>query len=75
MHGPIVGVLLAAGSASRFGGEKLLAPLPDGTPIGVAALEHLAAAVDSVVAVVRPHDAPLAAALAARGARITRSRS
>jgi len=68
---PIVGVLLAAGSASRFGGGKLLAPLPDGTPIGVAALKHLTAAVDTVVAVVRPGDELLAAALAAAGARIT----
>ena len=70
--GPIVGILLAAGSASRFGGDKLLAPLPDGAPIGVAALKHLAAAVDTVVAVVRPRDELLAAALAAAGARITR---
>lgn len=69
---PIVGILLAAGSASRFGGEKLLARLPDGTPIGVAALRHLAAAVDTVVAVVRSRDELLAAALAAAGARITR---
>jgi molybdenum cofactor cytidylyltransferase len=69
--GPIVGILLAAGSASRFGGAKLLAPLSNGTPVGIAALENLAAAVDDVVAVVRPHDDELAAALAARGARIT----
>lgn len=69
--GPIVGILLAAGSASRFGGDKLLALLPDGTPIGIAALEHLGAAVDAVVAVVRPQDDALAAALAARGARTT----
>lgn len=67
--GPIVGILLAAGSASRFGGDKLLASLPDGTPVGVAALAHLAPAVDTVVAVVRAHDA-VAAELAARGARI-----
>ncbi len=69
--GPIVGILLAAGSASRFGADKLLAPLPEGTPVGVAALEHLAAVVDAVVAVVRPHDTALAAALAARGARVS----
>lgn len=69
--GPVVGILLAAGSASRFGGDKLLAPLPDGTPVGVAALEHLAPAVDAVVAVVRAQDTALAAALAARGARIS----
>jgi molybdenum cofactor cytidylyltransferase len=68
---PIVGILLAAGSATRFGGDKLLATLPDGAPIGVAALNHLGAAVDAVVAVVRPGDAALAAALAAAGARVT----
>ncbi|TMG86922.1 MAG: nucleotidyltransferase family protein [Betaproteobacteria bacterium] len=68
---PIVGILLAAGSASRFGGDKLLAPLSDGMQVGVAALRNLAAAVDAVVAVVRPGDDALAAALAARGARVT----
>jgi molybdenum cofactor cytidylyltransferase len=68
---PVVGILLAAGSASRFGGEKLMAALPDGRPVGIAALENLAAAVDAVVVVVRPHDAVLAAAFAARGARVT----
>jgi molybdenum cofactor cytidylyltransferase len=68
---PIVGVLLAAGSATRFGGDKLLAPLADGTPIGVAALRNLAAAVDVAVAVVRPGDDGLAAALEAGGARVT----
>ena len=67
---PIVGILLAAGSASRFGGDKLLAPLSDGMQVGVAALRNLAAAVDAVVAVVRPGDDALAAALAARGARV-----
>ena len=69
--GAIVGVLLAAGSAIRFGGDKLLAPLVDGTPIGVAALRNLAPAVDVVLAVVRPGDSALAAALAAGGARVT----
>ncbi|HTS23117.1 MAG TPA: nucleotidyltransferase family protein [Casimicrobiaceae bacterium] len=68
---PIVGVLLAAGSATRFGGEKLLAALPGGTPVGVAALRHLAPAVEAVVAVVRPGDERLAAALGAEGARVT----
>jgi molybdenum cofactor cytidylyltransferase len=68
---PPVGILLAAGSALRFGGAKLLAPLPNGTPIGVAALKNLATAVDAVVAVVRPDDAALASVLAAHGARVT----
>jgi molybdenum cofactor cytidylyltransferase len=70
-QGAIVGILLAAGSASRFGGAKLAAPMGDGTPIGVAALKNLAAAVDVVVAVVRPGDAALASVFAAHGARIT----
>jgi molybdenum cofactor cytidylyltransferase len=68
---PIVGVLLAAGSASRFGGGKLLAPLEDGAPLGVRALINLAACVDSVVAVVRPDDVALARALADHGASVT----
>ena len=69
--GPIVGILLAAGSAKRFGGAKLMVPLAEGTPIGVAALKHLLSGVDSVVAVVRPGDEELAKALAANGARVT----
>jgi molybdenum cofactor cytidylyltransferase len=68
---PLVGILLAAGSASRFGGGKLLAPLEDGTPLGVRALINLAACVDSVVVVVRPDDAPLARLLADHGAIVS----
>ena len=70
-RGPVVGLLLAAGSATRYGGAKLLAPLPDGTPIGVAALKNLAGAVDAVVAVVRPGDVALTNVFAAHGARVT----
>jgi molybdenum cofactor cytidylyltransferase len=69
--GPIVGILLAAGSATRFGGDKLLAKMSGDMPIGVAALNHLAAAVDTVVAVVRLGDDALATMLGAHGARIT----
>ena len=68
---PVVGILLAAGSASRFGAAKLLARLPDGERMGVAAVRNLVAAVDSAVAVVRPDDAALAAVLDANGARIS----
>jgi molybdenum cofactor cytidylyltransferase len=69
--GPIVGVFLAAGRSVRFGSDKLLVPLADGTPLAVAALENLSAAIDTAVAVVRPGDTALAAALAAHGARVT----
>jgi molybdenum cofactor cytidylyltransferase len=55
----IVGILLAAGSGTRFGSHKLLHPLPDGTPMAVAALRNLAQGVDAVIAVVRPGDAEL----------------
>ena len=52
----IVGLLLAAGSASRFGSDKLRHPLPHGVPIAVQALRHLASEVGEVVAVVKPGD-------------------
>jgi molybdenum cofactor cytidylyltransferase len=68
---PIVGILLAAGSASRFGGDKLLAPLKDGTPLGVRAWSNLVAGVDNVLAVVRPGDQTLARALSDHGAELT----
>jgi molybdenum cofactor cytidylyltransferase len=71
IHGPVVGILLAAGSASRFGGGKLAAKLRDDTMVGVAALINLVAAVDSVVVVVRPGDSEIAAAFAAQGARVS----
>jgi molybdenum cofactor cytidylyltransferase len=52
----IVGLLLAAGSASRFGSDKLRHALPHGVPIAVQALRHLAAGVREVFAVVKPGD-------------------
>jgi molybdenum cofactor cytidylyltransferase len=55
----ISAILLAAGSGSRFGGGKLLAQLPDGTPIGVASWRNLASAVARCVVVVRAGDSAL----------------
>jgi molybdenum cofactor cytidylyltransferase len=68
--GPVVGILLAAGSGSRFGGDKLLAKLDDGTAVGEATLRSLARVLDRVVAVVRPGDAPLLELLQAGGADV-----
>jgi molybdenum cofactor cytidylyltransferase len=78
--GGVAGILLAAGRGRRFGGDKLLAmPAPTthggdivGECVGVAACRHLLIAVPWVVAVVRPDDAALAAALGAAGARVVR---
>lgn len=76
MSREVAGILLAAGSGSRFGGAKLLAPLraaahgvPAGTPIGAAACRHLVAAIPDVVAIVRSGDDALAAWLREAGAR------
>lgn len=59
MGGAIVGILLAAGSGRRFGSDKLLHALPDGTPLAVAAARHLRPACDRVIAVLRPGNEPL----------------
>ncbi|MEJ2575989.1 MAG: NTP transferase domain-containing protein [Gammaproteobacteria bacterium] len=52
----LAGVVLAAGAARRFGAPKLLHPLPDGSPIGVAAARTLARAVPATVVVVAAGD-------------------
>jgi molybdenum cofactor cytidylyltransferase len=68
---PIVGVLLAAGAGTRFGGGKLLHPLPDGVAIAAHAARNLRAAMLDVVAVVRPGDFPLADMLEQEGCHVT----
>ena len=59
----IVGVLLAAGSASRFGSDKLRHALPHGVSIAVQAARPLKAELKRVIAVVRPGSVQLAEAL------------
>lgn len=66
----ITGILLAAGAGTRFGGDKLLAPLRCGTPIGVRAARNLLSAVDHGIAVVRPDDQRLAQLLEKEGFQI-----
>ena len=71
----IVGILLAAGRGRRFDPSglqnKLLQALPDdGRPVVVASATHLLAVCQRVVAVVRPGDDGVAAALAALGCDI-----
>ena len=49
----IVGLLLAAGSASRFGSDKLRHPLPHGVPIAVQSARHLRSQAARVVVALR----------------------
>lgn len=63
----IVGILLAAGSSRRFGADKRLHPLPDGTPMALASARHLAAFCARTIVVIRPDDTLLASLLAAEG--------
>ena len=66
----VVGLLLAAGSASRFGSDKLRHALPHGVPIAVQAARHLRLEIQQVYAVVRPGADDLAAQLKAEGCEI-----
>ena len=59
----IVGLLLAAGAATRFGSDKLRHALPHGVPIAVQAARPLKAELSRVVAVVKPGSDALAEAL------------
>ncbi|WP_347250172.1 nucleotidyltransferase family protein [Zoogloea sp.] len=65
--GPIIGVLLAAGQGRRFGSDKLLHPLEDGTPMAVLAARRLKAACPGSIAVLRPEQTALADLLAEEG--------
>jgi len=67
----IVGLLLAAGSAKRFGSDKLLHPLRHGVPIAVQAARHLRKEIPNVVAALRPGAEQLAGLLRAEGCEVT----
>jgi molybdenum cofactor cytidylyltransferase len=71
----ITGILLAAGNASRFGSNKLLHLLPDGTPIAMAAARNLKAAIPSSLAIVRPQDHALVDLFSAEGFTVVVSAS
>ncbi len=67
----VVAILLAAGSASRFGSDKLLHLLPHGVPIAVQSARHLRAVFEGgVFAVVRPEAAALSELLQKEGCKV-----
>jgi molybdenum cofactor cytidylyltransferase len=66
----IVGLLLAAGSATRFGSDKLRHALPHGVPIAVQAARHLKSEIETVYAVVRPGVGELSHALKSEGCEV-----
>ena len=61
----LAGILLAAGRSRRFGSDKLLHPLPGGTPMALASAAALRAAVPRMVAVIRKDNEALTALFAA----------
>ncbi|MEY4729228.1 MAG: hypothetical protein RL020_386 [Pseudomonadota bacterium] len=65
----ITGILLAAGYATRFGGNKLMHEI-QGVPMGVLAARNMRTALKHVVAVIHPGDERLRAALLAENIEV-----
>ncbi len=63
-------MLLAAGDSSRFGSNKLIHPLPDGTPVALAAAGNLLAAVPQSIAIIRQGQQQLGDGLSALGLQV-----
>ena len=67
----VVAILLAAGSATRFGSDKLLHSLPHEVPIAVQAARHLRIVFEeNVLAVVRPEANELSDILRSEGCQV-----
>jgi molybdenum cofactor cytidylyltransferase len=66
----LVGILLAAGTSSRFGTNKLLHPLPDGSAMVVSSARNLLQALPHTIAVVRPDEQEVAEALSIPGIQL-----
>ena len=66
----VIGLLLAAGSATRFGSDKLRHKLPHGVEIAVQAARPLKAELDTVFAAIRPGQQDLSKNLKAEGCQV-----
>ena len=67
----VVAILLAAGSATRFGSDKLLHSLPHEVPIAIQAARHLKAVFgENVLAVIRPEARELADLFRKEGCKV-----
>jgi len=66
----VTGILLAAGYSRRYGANKLVQRLPDGTLVAVASARNLLAALPGAVAVVRADVPELIETLARAGMRV-----
>jgi molybdenum cofactor cytidylyltransferase len=66
-------LLLCAGSSSRFGSPKLLAPLPGGTALAVHAARRLREGAGNVLAVIRVGDGALHQVLVSAGCDVIES--
>ncbi|MSQ49228.1 MAG: nucleotidyltransferase family protein [Betaproteobacteria bacterium] len=67
----VVAILLAAGSATRFGSDKLLHALPHEVPIAIQAARHLRAVFEeNVFVVVRPEAKELAGLVRKEGCEV-----
>ena len=67
----VVGILLAAGFSRRYGANKLVQRLPDGTLVAVGSGRNLVAALPRSIAVVRPDVPERAPALQGAGLEVT----
>jgi molybdenum cofactor cytidylyltransferase len=70
MNPPPTGILLAAGQGTRFGSNKLLQPLADGTPMAVASARTLHTVLAHCIAVVNDAQGRVARLLAAAGLQV-----
>ena len=70
MRSPPTGILLAAGEGARFGSNKLMHPLADGTPMAVASARTLHTVLAHCIAVVSDAQGTLARLLAEAGLQV-----